>query len=186
MSLLRTAIFGSVLTVGFAVPALAADLPPQEAPTPQQYQEMGFYLRGDAGWSFLQWGDDDNALTVGAGIGYQFNPYLRSDLRVDWSGNYSVAPGADLDMTTVLGNMYVDIPTGSMFTPYVGAGVGYGWASIDGGEDKNGLTYSLMAGVSVDLSESIALDAGYRYREIIDSGEDPKDHSVLGGIRFKF
>ena len=40
--------------------------------------------------------------------------------------------------------------------------------------------------VSVDLSQSVALDAGYRYREIIDSGSDPKDHSILGGIRFKF
>ena len=38
-------------------------------------------------------------------------------------------------------------------------------------------------GVSVDLSESVALDAGYRYRDIIDAGDD---HSVLGGIRFKF
>jgi opacity protein-like surface antigen len=182
MNLFRAAALGSILTVGVAAPAFAADLPPQEAPTPEQYQEMGFYLRGDAGWSFLQWGDDDNALTVGAGVGYQFNDYLRSDVRVD----YSVAPGADVDMTTLLGNVYVDIPTDSMFTPYVGAGAGYGWASDDNGEDKNGFAYSLMAGVSVDLSESIDFDAGYRYRQILDSGEDANDHSILGGIRFKF
>jgi len=66
---------------------------------------------------------------------------------------------------------------------YIGAGAGYGWTSVDNGNDKNGFTYSLMAGVSVDLSESVALDAGYRYRDIIDAGDD---HSVLGGIRFKF
>jgi opacity protein-like surface antigen len=189
MRAFKAAVVGSILMIGLAGPAFAADLtPPQQgAPTPEQYQQMGFYLRGDLGWSFLQWGDNDNAVDVGGGVGYQFNPYLRSDLRVDWSGNYNVAPGADANITTVLGNLYLDIPTGSMFTPYVGAGAGYGWATVDGGGsgDKSGFAYSLMAGVSVDLSESVALDAGYRYREILD-GNDPMDHSVLGGIRFKF
>lgn len=190
MNILRAAIIGSMLTIGFAAPALAADYtpPPQPevAPTPEQYQDMGFYLRGDAGWSFLQWGEDDNALTVGGGVGYQFNPYLRSDVRVDWSGNYNVGPDANLNMTTALGNLYVDIPNDSILTPYVGAGAGYGWANIDGEEDKSGLAYSLMAGVSVDLSQSLEADFGYRYRELMDDGENPADHSVLGGLRFKF
>ena len=26
-----------------------------------------------------------------------------------------------------------------MFTPYVGAGLGYGWGSVDGGSDRDGL-----------------------------------------------
>jgi opacity protein-like surface antigen len=188
MNVFRTAAIGSVLMIGLAAPAFAADLTPpqQEAPSPEQYEQMGFYLRGDAGWSFLQWRDNDNAVDIGGGVGYQWNPYLRSDLRIDWSGNYNVAPGADASITTVLGNLYVDLPNESIFTPYVGVGAGYGWASVDQGEDKNGFAYSLMAGVSVDLSESVALDAGYRYREIMDSGVDPKDHSILGGIRFKF
>jgi opacity protein-like surface antigen len=184
MSKLTAVIIGSVLTIGLSMPARAADLTPQQpAPTPEQYEQMGFYLRGDVGWSFLQWGNNDDAVTVGGGVGYQFNPYLRSDVRVDWSGNYNVGPGADLNMTTVLGNVYLDLPNATLFTPYIGAGAGYGWTSVDNGNDKNGFTYSLMAGVSVDLSESVALDAGYRYRDIIDSGDD---HSVLGGIRFKF
>jgi len=184
MSKLTAVIIGSVLTIGLSMPTRAADLTPQQpAPTPEQYEQMGFYLRGDVGWSFLQWGNNDDAVTVGGGIGYQFDPYLRSDVRVDWSGNYNVAPGADLNMTTVLGNVYLDLPNATLFTPYIGAGAGYGWTSVDNGNDKNGFTYSLMAGVSVDLSESVALDAGYRYRDIIDAGDD---HSVLGGIRFKF
>ena len=187
MNIIKLAAIGSVLTIGWAQAALAADYtPPEAVPTAQQYEDMGWYLRGDAGWSFLQWGEDDNALTVGAGVGYKFNDYLRSDARIDWSGNYDVGPDADLNMTTVLGNLYLDIPTGTMLTPYVGAGAGYGWADVDGGEDKSGVAYSLMAGVSVNLSESMALDAGYRFRDIIDDGEDPKDHSILGGIRFKF
>src|SRR4051812_24576872 len=177
--------------IGYALavvvdPAAAADVPRSGAPTAEQYRAMGFYLRGDLGWSFLQWSDDANAVSVGGGIGYQFNPYLRSDVRVDWSGQYDIAPGADVDMTTVLGNVYLDIPNETILTPYAGVGAGYGWTAGDATADKNGFAYSLMAGVSINLSQSTSLDLGYRYREVLDSGSDPKDHSILGGIRFKF
>jgi opacity protein-like surface antigen len=170
---------------GFAGAAKAADI---DTPTPEQYEALGWYLRGDAGWSFLDWsgGDNDNALALGGGVGYQFNPNLRWDARVDWSGNYDIGAGADMSMTTVLGNLYFDFANDSIFTPYVGAGAGYGWAPIDGGVDKDGFAFSLMAGSSIDLSESISLDVGYRFREIVDKGSDPKDHSILGGFRFKF
>src|SRR5262245_3189659 len=99
MSTFRAAVIGSILPVGLAAPAFAADLPQQEAPTPEQYQQMGFYLRGDLGWSFLQWRDGDNAVDVGGGIGYQFTPYLRSDVRVDWSGDYDIAPNSSASIT---------------------------------------------------------------------------------------
>src|SRR5215217_7155393 len=107
----RLALIGCVLTILIG-PAVAADVvPPQpNAPSAEEYRDMGFYLRGDLGWSFLQWSGDDNAVSVGGGVGYQFNPYLRSDVRVDWSGNYDIAPGASVDMTTVMGNLYLDLP----------------------------------------------------------------------------
>jgi opacity protein-like surface antigen len=159
---------------------------PEPTPGPEQYQAMGFYLRGDLGWSFLDWSDSDDAFTGGGGIGYQFNDYVRSDLRVDWSGNYDVGDDADASLTTVLGNVYFDWANDSVFTPYIGAGAGYGWVDADNGLSDDGFTYSLMAGASVDLSESIALDVGYRYRELMIDGENPADHSGLGGIRFKF
>ncbi len=90
---------------------------------------MGFYLRGDLGWSFLEWsgGDDDSAVSLGGGVGYQFNDNMRADVTVDWAGEYDVAPGADMSTTTVLGNLYFDWANDSAFTPYVGAGLGYGW-----------------------------------------------------------
>jgi opacity protein-like surface antigen len=187
MTFLRLALIGGVLTILIG-PAAAADIvaPQSDGPSAEEYREMGFYLRGDLGWSFLQWSGDDNAVDVGGGIGYQFNPFLRSDVRVDWSGNYDVAPGASVDMTTVMGNLYLDLPNDTILTPYVGAGAGYGWTMGEGNADKNGFAYSLMAGVSIDLSRSTSLDLGYRYREILDGSGDPKDHSVLGGVRFRF
>jgi hypothetical protein len=134
--MIRIALLGSAMMLGFATASQAADpyTPPVAAETPQDYANMGWYLRGDIGWSFLRWsgGDDDSAVSLGGGVGYQFNDYLRSDLRVDWAGDYDIGGGADMNVTTILGNLYLDVPTGTMITPYVGGGVGYGWASVHG------------------------------------------------------
>jgi opacity protein-like surface antigen len=189
MKMFRTALLGSVLAVGFAGAAHAADAyAPPPAETPQQYAAMGWYLRGDIGWSFLDWsgGDDDSAVTVGGGIGYQFNDYLRTDVRVDWAGNYDVGGGDDMGITSVLGNLYLDIPTNTIITPYVGGGVGYGWVSGGGGGDDDGVAWALTAGASVNLSESADIDIGYRFRDVSISGSDPYEHQVLTGLRFKF
>ena len=152
------------------------------------YQAMGFYLRADAGWSFLNWsgGNDDNNVTVGGGAGYRINENMRTDLRVDYAGGYDTGSGEDMSVTTVLGNLYFDIPTSTAFTPYLGAGAGYGWAPVSGGADKNGVAFALMAGVGIDLTNNVALDVGYRFREVMDSGSDPMENQVTAGIRYQF
>jgi opacity protein-like surface antigen len=146
-----------------------------------------FYVRGDAGWSFLEWDgeEDDGGVTAGLGVGYQWNDYLRADARLDWSGPFD-AGAVDLEATTLLGNAYIDIPLIDDITPYVGAGLGWGWVDRDGGGDDSGLAYSLMVGSAFTISDKIELDAGYRYRGITIDGDDATDHSVTGGIRFKF
>ena len=184
MKMLKTSIAALGLLALAATQAQAAD----DTPDAQTYADMGFYLRGDIGWSFLEWGGgkDDSALGVGAGVGYQVNDQIRADLRYDWAGDYHVAPGAGMNVSTVLGNLYFDIPTDTMVTPYLGAGVGYGWADVDGGKDKDGMAYALMAGASVSLTDSIDLDAEYRFRQILSSGSDPMEHQIMTGVRFKF
>src|SRR6185295_19207491 len=66
MKSFKLVLLASAMTAGLAVAAHAADVTPPEpeTTTPDQYQAMGFYLRGDLGWSFLDWGDDDNAFAV--------------------------------------------------------------------------------------------------------------------------
>lgn len=147
----------------------------------------GFYVRGDAGWSFLEWdeGEDGGAMTGGLGIGYQWNDFLRADARADWSGPYDTG-SVDLEATTLTGNAYIDVPLTSNLTPYVGAGLGWGWVESDDGGDDSGLAYSLMLGSAFTITPGIELDAGYRYRGISIDDEDTTDHSVTGGIRFKF
>jgi opacity protein-like surface antigen len=181
MKAFRISLLAAAMVAGAAVTAQAADMGPTD-------QSTGFYVRGDAGWSFLDWagGDNGSAPLFGAGLGYRFTDNLRADVRGDWAGNYSVAPGSDMSISSVLGNLYFDWPTGTAFTPYVGAGLGYGYASIDNAPNRDGLTYGLMAGVGIDLTQNVALDVGYRFREILANGPDPFVNEVTAGVRFSF
>jgi opacity protein-like surface antigen len=186
MKLLKTILLAGVLAAPFAAVAKAADLdPPAPADVSDVEAMTGLYLRADAGWSMLNWsgGADDNTFIVGGGIGYKWNELLRTDLTLDRTGNYKIAPATDLAMTTVMGNAYLDLDTGTAFTPYVGLGAGY--AFVD--NSKNGVSLAGMAGVSVDLTQNIAVDVGYRYRNtMIKGAADPKEHQLMTGLRFSF
>lgn len=184
MTAYTTLLLAAAVMTGAATAAQAADY--NAPPTDNPYS--AFYLRGDAGWSFLNWngGGNDSNLTLGGGVGYQFSPNLRGDLRVDYGGEYKIAPGSNLSVTTALANMYFDIPTSMAITPYVGAGAGYGWGHVSGGSDKDGFAYALMAGASVDVTQSMALDVGYRFRSVMSAGNDPMEHQITAGVRYKF
>lgn len=173
---------GLVALAAVPATAMAADV---DAPT--DYTMSSWYIRGDVGASWLTWdGQDDNGFALGGGVGYQYNENLRADLRADWAGTYGIGRGRDMGITTVLGNLYFDIPTGTMITPYLGAGAGYGWGSVDGGRDRDGFAFALMAGASVDLTDNLAADVGYRFRDVMASGDNPMEHQILVGLRYKF
>ena len=187
MKVFKLVLLAGFAALPFAAAAEAADIGPAPEVAVEDNEVTGLYLRGDIGWSFLEWsgGSDDSALLLGGGVGYQFNENMRADLTVDWAGNYDVAPGADMSTTTVLGNLYFDWANDSAFTPYVGAGIGYGWVDDAPGNDS-GIAYGLAAGVSMGLTDNIDLDVGYRFRDIMISGSDPMEHQVSAGIRFNF
>ena len=188
MKAFRIILLAGLAVVPFTVIAQAADIAPVPNVTAEDSEAIGLYLRGDLGWSFLDWsgGDDDNALVVGGGVGYQFNDNMRADVTLDWAGDYNVAPGADMSTTTVLGNLYFDWANDSIFTPYIGAGLGYGWVNDAPSGDDSGIAYDLAAGVSMDLTDNVAVDLGYRFRDTMISGSDPTEHQVSAGVRFSF
>lgn len=178
MKIFTSLFVAAGLFAGAVAPAFAADAyaPAETSPG------AGFYLRGDAGWSWLSTdgNDDDEGLFVlGGGVGYQFNDNLRADLRGDWAG----LGNDDVAFTTVLGNVYFDIPTDTILTPYLGAGLGYGWSESDG-TDQDGAAFALMAGAEVSLTDNLSADFGYRYRQILS--EDVYDHQALVGLRYGF
>lgn len=173
MKTLTKSVFAATLALFAGTAAQAADLEPVDVVD----DDSGFYLRADIGWAFLDWsgGSEKDGIVVGAGLGYHFNDMLRADIRADFDG-----------IDSVLGNLYFDFDTGSSFTPYLGAGAGYGWADVSGGSDLEGFTFALMAGVGFDLSDHLTFDVGYRFRDLMDSGPDVMSHEVLAGLRFEF
>jgi opacity protein-like surface antigen len=196
MKYLIATILASVAVLSFAMSAQAADIddpvvedPVVEDPAPADPSLIGLYLRGDAGWSILNvdGDDDDDNFVVGGGIGYQFSELFRVDVTADFSGEYEVAPGAEISTATVLGNLYFDWANDTMFTPYLGGGVGYGFVDGSGGiADDDGLAYGAAAGVAVGLTDNLDLDVGYRFRMIDISGGDTQEHQGTVGMRVKF
>jgi len=195
MPILRSLLLASAVVLLPGV-AIAADIPAPE-PVPEPYVGVGgWYLRGDIGWSFLDWDgpDNDNAITGGGGIGYTWNQWFRSDVRADFTGSYNVgryrneSNNHDLSTITVLGNAYLDLPLTTLFKPYIGAGIGYGWTNDLPGRrgDDDGLAWAAYAGAAFDVSPNFAIDIGYRYRMIDVHGPNVTDHSVLGGLRWTF
>lgn len=154
-----------------ASPALAFDMPPPvDAPeyTGTISGVGGWYIRGDLGynavmdagkptWDKYQKNSNsydgvsfdsarlDGNFNLGAGAGYQFNDYFRSDLTLDYfktdldgksfvkgpcsvrqlsSTNCSYNHTSSLASLGLLANAYVDLGTVWGVTPYVGAGAG--------------------------------------------------------------
>ncbi len=94
-------------------------------------------------------------------------------------------------------NLIYNFKTDS-FSPYVGAGVGYGEAGyeMDGEfEDDAGVIWQLKAGAVFPISENLSIDAGYRYVslpafEVSEGTEsievDSSAHILSVGARFAF
>lgn len=189
MNRFKTLLLASAMVVPMgAIGAQAADITP-DMPSEVETSQLGLYLRGDLGWSFLNMSgaSDDSNWLAGGGIGYQYTDNLRMDVTADWSGDYNIAPGADISTTAVMANAYFDWANDTAFTPYVGAGVGWGWVNGKGTAlDDSGLALGLAAGVAVDLTNNLAIDVGYRFRDFEVSGPNPTEHQAVAGIRFKF
>ncbi len=153
-----------------ATSALAADLPPPFEPTPTS---GGWYLRGYIGQSnqyldrishpsfdtapqfaFLDWGGFDSAPFYGAGVGYQWNNWFRTDVTGEYRGRasfhaldrfFNTTDGvfntndytASKSEWVALVNAYIDLGTWWCITPFVGAGVGVAFNTIEHFRDTN-------------------------------------------------
>jgi len=145
--------------------AFAADLAPvapQMLPPPVE-EFGGWYLRGDVGVGNQTFSDFEHTQTnstfvwpaswridqkdikdtafIGFGVGYQWNPWLRTDVTGEYRmsskgkaiGSYTeFCPGGrcfdvydfDHQASVLLANVYIDLGTWWCLTPFVGAGVG--------------------------------------------------------------
>jgi len=195
-SFLKKGLLATSIIALMAPVAIAADIDTPQQPAPAPYVQpddnyvSGWYVRGDAGFSWLDVSglDDDGTAIVGGGVGYQINQYFRTDLRADHAFDQDAGP-FDVNATTILWNAYVDVPLSMGFTPYVGIGAGYGFVDYSGAgapSDDEGFAWTATGGVAFQMTQNITLDAGYSYREIDVAGPNYADHAVTGGMRWSF
>jgi opacity protein-like surface antigen len=174
--------------------------------------------------------DLKGALSLGGGVGYQVTRYLRTDFTADYwfksdfrgtTAGFCPPDGAPCTSTDrssysallLMANAYVDLGTYHGITPYLGAGIGGArirWRdlqnTIDGDTDVHRgaktwrFAWSLMAGASYCLTDSLQLDTGYRYTRIeggrmfeesgigVGPGFDKgfNVHEARAGLRYSF
>ncbi|MDR6952121.1 opacity protein-like surface antigen [Ancylobacter sp. 3268] len=169
------------------------------AKAPQVEESRFWYLRLDAGYVFNETpyagAPLDDAGLIGIGIGGRFSDWLRLDLTADYrtQADYAIdGVTGDYSVATLLANAYVDLGTWYRITPYVGAGIGLGYADLDapGFGSGLGLAWAAMGGVAVELAPNWQLDLGYRYLSLenVDLGGglpdlDQPAHEIRIGLR---
>ncbi len=182
---------------------------------PAQAEKTGMYV----GVKFLDSiqtikGEDESrgANTVGGALfaGYDFNTKyeipIRAELEYALRSNLVVRAYAEdtlFNAQTLLANFYYDFHNSSDFTPYVGAGLGLAftslemdtpeWSNLDA--NSTNFAWQVGAGVSYAFNETISADLGYRYMSFGSSTiEDEENlnsvfssaHEFSLGIRFSF
>jgi opacity protein-like surface antigen len=210
MSRVRTFALAGVTALVVGSGALAADL----AASYQPVATGGWYLRGYIGQSnqfvnsishpsfatasqfeFLDKGGFDSAPFYGAGVGYQWTNWLRTDVTGEYrgkasfhaldryfnSGYFTNDYTASKSEWVALVNAYIDLGTWWSITPYIGAGVGVAFNTIEHFRDTNviaggggwaetgrqtSLAWALHAGASYRVSSNLALDLSYRYLNV--------------------
>jgi opacity protein-like surface antigen len=174
----------------------------------------GWYLRGYIGQSnqfansishpsfetapqfeFLDKGGFDSAPFYGAGVGYQWTSWLRTDVTGEYRGKaafhaldryfnagyFTNESTASKSEWVALVNAYIDLGTWWSITPFVGAGVGVAFNTIEHFRDNNviaggggfadtgrqtNLAWALHAGASYRASSNLAVELSYRYLNV--------------------
>jgi opacity protein-like surface antigen len=214
-----THIISAAAAAMVSTAAFAADMP-QPLPPPMQYQPVivqqpagAWYLRGDIGIGItsdadlqylqnplnsgnfaLQHASMGDTTFFGAGVGYEFNNWLRFDVTGEYRtksalnafGSYTNGGGGtDIDTyqgflrsTVFLANGYIDLGTWNCLTPFIGAGVGFAYNTLDdfvdigvptagSGIGRNSSSFNfawaLHAGVSYAVTQNFSVELAYRY-----------------------
>jgi opacity protein-like surface antigen len=164
----------------------------------------------------------DETVSLGGGIGYRFGDLFRVDLTGEYRFPSQItdtdASGArgtvDITSTVLLANVYVDLVRWGGLTPYIGAGIGAAYNELDtiaktggavtqvSGDGSWSLAAAAMAGVGLELTEGMLIDANYRflYLSDVESGvqtnlgtaanpiayDDLMAHEIRVGFRYEF
>lgn len=195
----------TLLLAGVAATLLAANVNAAELNTyvsgKLRYADMSNDVNDSSGSLDV----DDNVFGASVAIGSKVetqNGAVRVELEYNKNEDAEKTyPGGTLkiDSQSLMVNAYYDINTGTKFTPYLGAGIGYakvkGKANISalgsGSIDDNNFAWQIGAGVGYAVNENVSIDAGYRYVDNGDFSEyginvDSTAHELYLGARYGF
>jgi opacity protein-like surface antigen len=167
--------------------------------------------------------DIEEGLFAGLAAGLRFNDWIRAEAEVSghWhdaggyattvlNGGYYTSLGLEGEVNAlfVLGNLWIELPFEGEMRPYIGGGAGFGRLEADlsttvigygtaGVEDADwAFAYQLGGGVAYEVTPSMAVDLGYRYKRIdnarlgaeaaatpLETELDYKSHNFLLGLR---
>jgi opacity protein-like surface antigen len=172
--------------------------------------------------------DFDNGTSLGFGVGtylpgwnlgstsfrgeaeFSFSKSDADQIRFSGNGPASeVNVSGDVKTQALFANLYADFATGTAFTPYVGAGLGYGRVEqnlvygpgVSVPDSSNGVAAQIIVGGAYALNDNWALTADARFRRFFDAESrrlnpaggltgniegDYDDFSVNVGVRFGF
>ncbi len=131
--------------------------------------------------------------------------YRRAKVDTVEGTNAGPSNGGHMSNVSMMGNVLYDIYTGTMVTPYLGAGIGLGIPMADDMRTINGRTldstrptfaYQFIGGMAAAMTHNWALTADYRYFRTLDekyktnlgdrATTDNSSHNVVLGIRYTF
>ncbi len=170
-------LMAGVATVLFAANANALDFQ-QYVSVKGTYNDMSNKVKWvDPGDEKEPTGKDklnDEVFGAGFAYGVKTGP-VRTELEFNLHQDAKSRIAADdidvkMKNDSVMLNAYYDINTGTKFTPYVGAGLGFSHQKVKADDIKkssNEFAWQVGAGVSYAATDNISVDFGYRY---VDNG----------------
>jgi len=169
----------------------------------QEYDPNAWY--GGATGAAVFADDYDTGWGLNGFAGYDFGNGFRGEGELGWQIHDFDAGSGDSDLWYGMASGYYDFAIDQPFTPYIGAGLGYGWLDLDGtpagfagiSDDDDVWLYHLTAGVSYALSAQTTIFGAYRWMSTFDEPsftdaagrtfEQDYDASIIqAGVRFAF
>lgn len=158
--------------------------------------------------------DFDAGFAIAGAVGYRFDRHLRAEVEAGYQqaevGDL-VIPGVgnlrgqwDMGVVTVLANAIWDMDYwDALAVPYVGAGIGLGYAILDSRPDaalevdasSPEMAWNVLAGLRFRLFENTLLSMGYRYLGMTDPdfsrsagrvAAEYSSHEIFAGIGYEF
>ncbi|MDF1754571.1 MAG: outer membrane beta-barrel protein [Verrucomicrobiales bacterium] len=219
---------GSSITVLFSTillfsPVFAGEyLPPAKGVTYSPPVDTGFYFEGFGGTLFL---DDlqgtgvadvsaefDTGWLAGGTLGYQLSPGLSVEVEgatggADLDGfalnGTNFGYSGDLTYSQVAVNLIYEFRPRRMFSPYVGVGVGAGFADADFtspafriNDDDAAFLYQVIGGARLEITPQASFFAEYRFGSLDEftlqgtgggvTFDELQSHQVALGFQFNF